>query len=371
MLVFLASIVLCAFLNRTVPEVGSQTSSTPVYFHANNPRSDLSLFGLTGSERLYAPAVDMNYPVTFSSTVASMSAELPASKVTALIPGVPTTDPLGRTVYIGYVAWLLPIQSDVQVDGEVRISVWMSSNDNPGFLGGTGYFFAIADVNPQNPGDSSFRNLKYDGSESSGNILGATPKLVSTTDFGRSFMIVNHHFAAGRSLAFFAGAGSAKQGWQFQVYFDSTATPAGATVPSTLFSNATVQQPTTVSGCSISVSLTANPTGGSAPLTVTFYASVFGANGAVQYDWWFGDGAHITGNPSMTYTYPDPWKYSVVVSVLDAKGCWSKTGTIVTVTPKNVPEFPASAMLIMTIATMMTVVALRFSKRRDYSCRRE
>ncbi len=332
-------------------------SDSILYFHENSLRSDLSLFG--GAERIYEDA-DAITPTATVPVVDTMHALIPTARLSEV--GINLNLP--QSGYFGYDAWLFGTPGNSVIDGDVEIHAWMSSNDNPGFLGGSAYFFAVADVNPINLLDSP-KVLWYDGKSGIGNIIGSSQSRLSTTDFAHPFKIVNHFFAAGRALLFLVGAGSTKEGWQFNIYFDNSSDPSGATIPTPAIKS---QEPTS---CQISVSLTASPSGGTAPLTITFDATVTGAYGAVQYDWWFGDGAHITGNPSMTYTYADPWNYSVVVSVLDAKGCWSKTGTIVTVTPKNVPEFPASAVLIMTIATMMTVLALRFSKRRDYSCRRE
>jgi hypothetical protein len=76
------------------------------------------------------------------------------------------------------------------------------------------YFFAIADMDPQ--------NLKY-------NLcvldyaVGFWGKLANTpTHVSGSLTITNHEFKAGRSLAIFAGAGSLATGWHFKVYFDGS-----------------------------------------------------------------------------------------------------------------------------------------------------
>ena len=42
------------------------------------------------------------------------------------------------------------------------------------------------------------------------------------------------------------------------------------------------------SGCHVSLSLSASPSSGVAPLTVAFNTQVTGATGPIQYDWWFG-----------------------------------------------------------------------------------
>ncbi len=165
-----------------------------------------------------------------------MSAQILGTSVPQVVPklNLPTKDALGRDVYLAFVAWLSPLFTvKTMADGDVTILVWMSSSDDPGFLGTTGYFFAIADVNPQNLRDN-FQLLSSDftsGGALQGNIIGSAPRFLSTKDFGRPFKISNHLFAPGRSLAFFAGAFSSKQGWQFSVYFDSPQFVSQAGVP--------------------------------------------------------------------------------------------------------------------------------------------
>lgn len=273
--------------------------------------------------------------------------------------------------YAAVVAWVTnPFPANVKVDGDVVMHVWMSSNDGLGFLQGSQYFMGVADYTPIS---SHLLVLSpFVSSSVLGNILSPSPQEYTST-----LHISDHEFQAGNMLMFFAGAASNKQGWQFQVYFDGKDTPSGAEVPSALLSNAsttvqqstTIQQTTAAPGCPISVSLTANSTSGSAPLTVTFYTTVTGANGAIQYDWWFGDGSHITGNPTMTYTYQNPWNYSVFVRVLDFKGCWSQTNVIVSVTPNIVPEFPSGTLLVV-MASVFAVLSILSFNRSNYRSRR-
>ncbi len=156
------------------------------------------------SESIYRQAVDLNFPGSSTGVNVPLSAQIPASKIAGLIPSVPTKA-LGSDVYVAYVAWLLPITTTNTIDGNVQINVWMSSSEGLGGFDGSGYFFAIADVNTQNPGDSSFQNLCYNGNSGLGNVLGSTPKLVSTASFTEPFKISQHQFQSRRSLAFFAG----------------------------------------------------------------------------------------------------------------------------------------------------------------------
>lgn len=84
-------------------------------------------------------------------------------------------------------------------------------------------------------------------------------------------------------------------------------------------------------GCAISLSVSAVPSEGTAPLTVAFYTTVTGTTEPTQWDWWFGDGSHITGHPAETHTYQSPWTYNVVVRVLDWHGCWTQSSLTVNV----------------------------------------
>jgi len=216
--------------------VHSQSSGNHVFFHGQRPRADISLFGVTGAEYYYE-GVDAVPPTGSGITqdlTASISASSLASLGTSECPLQVSSEM--QAASFGFVLWMLPAPADVQVDGEIQIDVWMSSSDNPGF--GGGYFFAIADVNPQNLHDICVLNYKVNGGI--GFNLGSSATLYSTSIFGGSFRISNHEFGAGRSLAFLAGAGAQKSGWRFTVYFDSQTMPSGAYVPSILLSQTSI-----------------------------------------------------------------------------------------------------------------------------------
>lgn len=123
-----------------------------------------------------------------------------------------------------------------------------------------------------------------------------------------------------------------------------------------------------VDSCSIAVSLSAVPTTGTAPLTVTFYTQVSGATPPVQYDWWFGDGTHLTGKPTETYTYNSPYTYNVFVRVLDWHGCWSQTSVTVEVLGSQsgslIPALVVVGVLIV-FAAVGIVLKTIASRRRD------
>ncbi len=250
-LVFSMSLVI--FSENTVAQ-----TSTPVFFHASQLRTDLSIFGLSGSERIYERA-DSNLPGRQSPVTETLSAQIQSSRLAEI--GIK----FQQNAYVAYVAWLLPLFSDVKVDGDVQINVWMSSADDPGL--GSAYFFAIADVNPRNLRD--IQVLWYDSVGGVGNLIGSSPKLLSTRDLGRPFRISNHQFAAGRSLAFFTGAGSIRQGWQFSVFFDSQDRNSGAIVPSVLVQTlSTTMLTASTSSASTSVSATSSYTASSGSSSV-------------------------------------------------------------------------------------------------------
>jgi len=110
-------------------------------------------------------------------------------------------------------------------------------------------------------------------------------------------------------------------------------------------------------------------------ITVDFQTSVTGATEPTQYDWWFGDGSHITGKPYETHTYSSPWTYNVVVRVLDWHGCWSQssvtvlvsaTTTLTATTDSGVATSFTIAFVIAGTALLL-LIFLRYSTRRSPS----
>ncbi len=89
-----------------------------------------------------------------------------------------------------------------------------------------------------------------------------------------------------------------------------------------------------------SVSLTANPSVGVAPLSVDLYASANDPDGSItSYEWDFdGDGISdlTTTNNSATFTFENPGSHTISVTVYDDRGGSSTASTAVTVTnPSN------------------------------------
>lgn len=65
--------------------------------------------------------------------------------------------------------------------------------------------------------------------------------------------------------------------------------------------------------------LSASPVSGEAPLSVSFVGAASGGNGAITFDWVFGDGSTSTGQ-SDTHVYSDPGQYTAVLTVTDEDG---------------------------------------------------
>jgi len=80
------------------------------------------------------------------------------------------------------------------------------------------------------------------------------------------------------------------------------------------------------------ITVTANPTTGSAPLTVEFSSSVIGGDGALTYTWDFGDGDH-SSLPNPTHTYVDVGIFNALLNVVDQDGDVAQWAEGIEVTP--------------------------------------
>jgi hypothetical protein len=214
--------VIFVIVSLAISPLLTTSATTIAYFHADSV-SGLPLFGVSGSELVYR--ADTQAPTAPHAVKQALTASIPASRLALL-----GFEPPSQSAYLGYAAWLLEMPHDANVDGTVTINVWMSSSDSPGFLGGTGYFFALADVNPSNLADN-FQRLWSNFQVSIGNILTNNPTKLSTSVFSQPFMIMDHRFNPGRALAMIVGAASTKIGWQFNVFFDGQDNPSSATLP--------------------------------------------------------------------------------------------------------------------------------------------
>ena len=131
-------------------------------------------------------------------------------------------------VYAAFVAWVSnPFPAAVTLDGNVVMHVWMSSNDSLALWQGSEFFMGIADYSPNN--STQFQLLDDYQSNASIGYNGFTS---SPNEYVVNTMRINQHqFQAGSMLMFIAGAGSNKQGYSFNVYFDSPTWQSRADVP--------------------------------------------------------------------------------------------------------------------------------------------
>ncbi len=84
------------------------------------------------------------------------------------------------------------------------------------------------------------------------------------------------------------------------------------------------------------VTATANPTVGTAPLTVSFTAATSGGLSPLTYAWTFGDGASASG-ASVSHTYSHSGPYIATIVVTDGRGRFDSASVTVTV---NAPPSP-------------------------------
>ena len=82
--------------------------------------------------------------------------------------------------------------------------------------------------------------------------------------------------------------------------------------------------------------ITANPTSGEGPLTVTFSATSSGGS-PNDWIWTFGDGDTAHGSDTVTHTYTTPGSYTVTLRVINQAGDDTDTATITVVAPAATP----------------------------------
>ncbi len=227
MRILLVSFMFAVALSAVLPQLvyGYQTT----FFFHNNQELSLSLSQIQiGSMQISI----QSYPSSSSArTYEEASISTPS--------GTGTTVTLTAQIYVpanagqpsGYaavVAWFMkPFQSRLRLDGDVNVHVWMSSNDDVGFLGGSLLFLGVADYSPSNSKAEVLSS--YVSDPTIGNSINPSPKEYSAPN--SRVHITQHDFQIGNRLVFFAGAGSTKQGWKFNVYFDGLSWNSRAEVP--------------------------------------------------------------------------------------------------------------------------------------------
>jgi hypothetical protein len=171
---------------------------------------------------------------------------------------------------------------------------------------------------------------------------GLTVSLSATPSYGTGPLLVQF------STSVAAGSPTAYN-WSFgdDTFLNSTS-PAAADPshlyeqPASYLAAVTVHEGTATGSATISihvfsapltVSVSATPLTGVAPLTVTFHGSVIGGTGTyVSLNWSFGDGG--TGAGSLVqYTYSRPGRFDATLAVVDTNGSEAESAVWINVTP--------------------------------------
>lgn len=131
-----------------------------------------------------------------------------------------------QSAYAAVVAWFTkPFTDKVNLDGDVVMHVWMSSNDGVFPWEGSEYFMGIGDYSPGTSAPLTIFST-YTSNPAAGNAFTNSP-----AEYTSTLHLSQHEFQSGSMLMFFAGAASKKQGWQFTVYFDSPSWSSRAEIP--------------------------------------------------------------------------------------------------------------------------------------------
>jgi hypothetical protein len=144
--------------------------------------------------------------------------------INSQIEGQVTVLGIQWTYWSGMIIWGYSLENNVHVQGNVQITVYMSSSDTiSGLLSGGGYGMGLSDIDQNG---NEIQRFTAEGPQS----MGANP-FTSTPQAYTLSVQVDYLFAKGHTIAFFTGAGTTKQGYKFTVYFDSPDRNSGATLP--------------------------------------------------------------------------------------------------------------------------------------------
>ncbi|MGP8072834.1 MAG: PKD domain-containing protein [Thermoplasmata archaeon] len=134
--------------------------------------------------------------------------------------------------------------------------------------------------------------------------------------------------------------------------------------------------PIHVTAAPLALRVTATPTVGTAPLTVTFQGTVSGGTGTyVSFNWTFGDGATGTG-ATVQYTYSHSGSYYAVLEVLDSgadearQGVWVNVSAADASPPSQVTGLGTVGWAVVGFAVGLVVAVLAFFLRTWLSSRR-
>jgi len=162
-----------------------------------------SVYASSNSSILIYDGADTNPPTSRSPATAAISCNIRQSAQFWFV----TVD-----AWLGGVSWITPpLATDITIQGNISITVWMSTPDPAPIA--SGYAFGLTEAaDMSNPIGDQFYLDKY----STGSILTRSP-----TEHTLAFA-VNRTFSKGHILAFFVIVGSTTKGWHYQAYFDSS-----------------------------------------------------------------------------------------------------------------------------------------------------
>ncbi|GEM_PF-3110474 len=214
------TIILLAILSVLVfAGCGQVASAEPAY----DPNGDISLTKMnfhmyslvyknSNSSILIYSGAETNPPTHAEPLTGTISCGVRQSAQ----PWFPATD-----VWFGGVSWITqPLAENMTIQGNVNMTVWMSTPDQDPVA--SGYAFGLSETdNLGNPiGESPYRYYY-----SYGSVLGRSP-----APFNLLFY-VNRTFTKGHLLGFFVVVGATTQSWGYQVYFDSPSMNSFAELP--------------------------------------------------------------------------------------------------------------------------------------------
>jgi hypothetical protein len=216
-----ATLTLLLIIAGMVPVFAQQTT---FYFHDDSELTFSYPAFQVGSVQV--SGIQVNPSSSSAQVFAAATPTAPATGGTVRVMYADISVSGSQSAYAAFVGWVTnPFPVNVTLDGNVAMHVWMSSNDTLDFFQGSEYFMGVADYSPS--GSTQFQVLDdYLSNPVSGNIFSSTP-----TEYIANLTITQHQFQAGSMVVFFAGAGSNKQGYTFNVYFDSPTWQSRAGIP--------------------------------------------------------------------------------------------------------------------------------------------
>jgi hypothetical protein len=200
----LVAVIWSSNVSFAQPASADSTSETTVenltfhYYSLIQKADNGSLFVYDGADA-YGPRLTSGYQTDLSCQ----------------IEGQRTMYGLSFTYWGGVIIWMVKLEKDVHVIGDVEMVAYLSSSStaNFGSFDGGGYGMGLVDIDENG---NEIQQFITESSPSIGsNPFTATPKAYTLV------ITVDYVFRKGHAIGFFVGAGSTIQGYTFNAYFDS------------------------------------------------------------------------------------------------------------------------------------------------------